>query len=436
MIVRLVVPRRADGGERDRLWAFCRAYWERIFPTWDIVEGHHDDGPFNRSAAINSGAAGRWDVAVILDGDVILDPELVAAGVDRVASTGRAVLPFKHRHRLKAVGTERILDGFQGSWQRWLEGRDGAWFVSGCVIVPRALWDRVGGFDERFEGWGGEDDAFHAACRALAGVDRLDGAMWHLHHTTSPWRDHRSALYRQAKALSDRYVANAGDAGAMRRLLAEPRTLEQVVVVCLTNGRRDTLAKTLHSADEMLCGPIGRKVIAADGCRPSFEGWDTVTARAGNYCAAVGRGLDVAIGSGQPWVFWLEDDFTFEEPVDLAAMQAAMDADPRVVQLSLMRQPWYEPEIAGGSVIASFEDGTFKQRSGWVEHRAYWTFNPMLTRRSLLASHDWPKRPPNSELRFGRQVFADPDAIAGIWGAIGGPPRVTHIGVERAGSGY
>jgi GT2 family glycosyltransferase len=384
-------------------------------------------------------------VAAILDADTIIEPDLIEEGARRAADTGRLVLPFKTRNLLSRAGTVRILAGYQGSWEQWVIARqvpeDAYEYISGCQVVPRTLWDEVGGFDERFEGWGGEDDAFHAACLALAGQDpredRMDGDVWHLWHRPSPDANHRTPTYKQAKALSDRYIDATADWNAMRALLAEDRGSDQIVVVCLTTDTRDTLAETIASADENLCGPIGRKLICVD--QPStdlaFDGWDvTALGPPQGYVRATRHAQDRAMGSGQPWVFWLEDDFTFNEPIDLAELQAIMDAHPELAQISLLRQAWYEEEVAAGGII-EYKPKLFTQRDGYIEHRAYWTTNPMLTRRSLFATYEWPLEE-NSELRFGRALFKDPANRAAIYGAIGDPPRVHHIGAKRAGHGY
>lgn len=441
MNVRLIVPRRADGGHRDHLWAFCEAYWRKDFPVAAIVEGHHDGGPFNRSAAINQAAEGEWDVAVILDGDTILDAELVEQAAESAYRTGKLVLPFRARHMLNKQGTRRILAGHHGAWDRFVQQTIGTKHVSSCVVVPRDLWDEIGGFDERFEGWGGEDDAFHAACNALAGVERLRGAAWHLWHETSPWRDHRSPLYRQALALSDRYVAARGDTEAMRKLLAEPRMPDATAVVVLTTGTRETLAQTIASAEDSVRGSVGRWVICLDAgtaarrreIAADFPRWDVELLRGrGGYAHAVGNAIEVALGCGQPWIFWLEDDFTFERPVRLDEMQRLIDGHG-LAQLSLMRQAWYPHEVAAGSVIGAKPDA-FTQREGYVEHADYWTMNPMLARRSFLAEHRWPRRK-GAERRFGEEVFTN-GTRAGILGCLDDPPHVTHIGADRAGHGY
>jgi N-terminal domain of galactosyltransferase len=443
MKTRLIVPRMEDGGHRDRLWEFCRAFWQRELPAdegFELVEGHHQgDGPFNRSAAINRAAFGSWDIAVLLDSDTIVDPSQVCSAIEEARASGGLVLPFEERHMLSPQGTATILGGFEGSWRRWVTATERG-RVSCCVIVPRKLWDRVGGFDERFEGWGGEDEAFHAACAALGSVRRKTGAIWHLHHRASTHHDRSAPLYRQALALCSRYHRAMPHPEQMGQLLSEPRTPDQIAVVALTTGTRDTLVPTIASADENLSGAIGRRLIVVDGppsraqaVADAHPAWDVEQVVGGSYPRAVARAIDRALGCGQPWIFWLEDDFTFEDTVDLAEMQGLIERDD-LVQLSLLRQPWFEPEIDAGGVIAADPDA-FTQRDGYVEHRAYWSMNPMLTRRSTLAEHLWPDAR-DSERRFGDLIFADAKARAGILGAIEDPPRVEHIGLERAGTGY
>jgi len=54
------------------------------------------------------------------------------------------------------------------------------------LVVPRRLWDSIGGFDEGFVGWGGEDNAFWRAAEILGGAPlRVDGGIYHLYHETT-----------------------------------------------------------------------------------------------------------------------------------------------------------------------------------------------------------------------------------------------------------
>jgi hypothetical protein len=71
-----------------------------------------------------------------------------------------------------------------------------------CFVVPRAVWDNLGGFDERFKGWGWEDMAFQSVVCGLYGHERLDGDVWHL------WHPRAEERIRRGTPLHPAYVAN------------------------------------------------------------------------------------------------------------------------------------------------------------------------------------------------------------------------------------
>jgi hypothetical protein len=215
----ILVPRRADNGHRDRLWGWVRAWWERELPELRIVEGIHEGGLFNRAAAVNAAArkAGKWDVAVVIDADVICDPEHVREAIAMAAASGnRLVLPFDRRHNLTPRGSEKIRAGDRGSWKRYI-GRTYTQMCSSCVMVPRPLWDTVGGFDERFEGWGFEDSAFAAASETFGQpLHMIEGELWHLFHPTAPEGRRGTPSYQANRALAQLYHRVLGDQDAMR----------------------------------------------------------------------------------------------------------------------------------------------------------------------------------------------------------------------------
>lgn len=238
----LLVPRRRDLGHRDRLWAFCRAWWEETFPDWPVYEGHHDDGLFNRSAAVNLAAAmaGDWDVGVIIDGDVLGDPARIREAVSLAAQGGPMRLPFSIRKDLNPRGTEKVLAGYRGSWDQYVHKSYPA-TVSSIVVVSRALWDQVEGFDEAFRGWGFEDNAFAAACVTFGGpYERMPGEVWHLYHPTAKRERLGSSSFAVNKARSARYHAAIGYPEQIRRIrhnvetqmdspIGIPRILHRVV---------------------------------------------------------------------------------------------------------------------------------------------------------------------------------------------------------------
>lgn len=222
----ILVPRRAGIEERDRLWAFAKTWWQNDHPDWELVEGYHDLGPFNRAAAINAAAAaaGEWDVAVIIDADVLCDPHTANAAADIAHATNALVLAGDERVMLSRQGTARILGGYRGNWL--VKGAFERIYTDHCscaIAVSRTLWDQVGGFDELFSGWGFEDCAFRASCETMSGkpMVKLSQKIWHLWHTTSHENNQRSPLYRANEARNERYKAAHMDRAATQVLLDE-----------------------------------------------------------------------------------------------------------------------------------------------------------------------------------------------------------------------
>lgn len=218
----VLVPRRPEAW-RNSLWKFVREQVETAV-DWPIIEGL-DEGeqPMNRAAARNRAAeqAGDWDVAVFLDADTVPDFERLRRAVDLAAETSKLVCPQDTFRSLTRDGTKAVLAGkcaIEDAPKRWDYPRP----KSSCIVVSRETWELVGGYDERFEGWGHEDASLFHACQALAGVKRLDGVCRHCWHPRSPEKNPNLDHYRANAELGDRYKAARRDADAMRAILAEP----------------------------------------------------------------------------------------------------------------------------------------------------------------------------------------------------------------------
>ena len=80
----------------------------------------------------------------------------------------------------------------------------------GVNILPRQHFERVAGFDERFQGWGGEDDAFAFSLNHLFGLPfRIDATIFHLWHPAGILSHYMSnRTYLQAYLAGPQSVIN------------------------------------------------------------------------------------------------------------------------------------------------------------------------------------------------------------------------------------
>lgn len=141
------VPWRGGDASREDAWSRVKGNGF----AYPVFTGDSDPSkPFNRAAARNAAAAAAGDVDVYVFNDA--DHALSRSGV-RVAAMlahedGYGVHPYTQ------VVVEDLTDGRQ--WPSHFDRTR----TSGNIAVARTLFEAVGGWDERFEGWGYEDIAF------------------------------------------------------------------------------------------------------------------------------------------------------------------------------------------------------------------------------------------------------------------------------------
>lgn len=220
MRVAVLVPRRPDNGPRDEVWEWVKARWGHEHPTWHVIEGDHLDGMFNRAAAINHAArSADWDTAVIADADTFVAPAQIEAAVEGCQTDCEFWLAYDSFHYLGRSMSRKIMAGFDGWWKSEFSMTN---TCSSMVAVTRRLWDRVGGFDEGFVGWGFEDVAFSNACQTFGGgLRRVPGEAWHLWHPVSMENNHHSPEWNANRQRALRYGEAIYKPDAMDALLTE-----------------------------------------------------------------------------------------------------------------------------------------------------------------------------------------------------------------------
>lgn len=207
-------------------------------------------------------------------------------------------------------------------------------------------------------------------------------------------------------------------------------------LVIFTAGRKTYLERTWESFTDKCKHRFTHRIIVDDSGDPQFGSWLDGWFGSGWTIIhhAEQLGLDRAIDSawsavadtGAEWVFHLEEDWTFTEPVNVPRLIAACAAND-LDQLVLYRQPWSPSEVVAGGYLHSAPGYERVADDLWFTSTLF-SFNPCVypARVCML--------PGGYESDVTRSVLAAPDSY-GQFGVLTGPdesPLCWHIGVERA----
>lgn len=223
----------------------------------------------------------------------------------------------------------------------------------------------------------------------------------------------------------------------------------KVSLVIITDGRIDLLEQTLQSLANKVKYPFFEKLIINDSVDANgifkksvdnlslFYGLTAIHHEekrgfAGSYDTAFN-----SISKESDYAFIVEDDFLFNEQIDIQTMIFILQYNRNLIQVSLKRQPWGEEEKKVGGFMEQWPDlYEEKEVAGfiWCEHRLFYTTNPSLVPKFVI-ERSWPLQP-HSESVFGQRLFSNPNFKAAYLGHRNDNPKVNHIGVDRKGNGY
>lgn len=186
-----------------------------------------EDGIFNRSASRNVAAAmAKGDVFVFVDADSIVDPEMLQSCLIALRQSQWA-FPYSRYVALTEEGSHQFMHHPETSlvpedvMHIFPSIETPAASVGGCVIVTRQAFELVGGYDERFIGWGFEDRAFAASLDTLIGpAYEAPGDIIHLWHPAPEEDCFGQPHLRDNQELWFRY-RDAGTKSAMVELIKE-----------------------------------------------------------------------------------------------------------------------------------------------------------------------------------------------------------------------
>lgn len=230
-MISVLIPWRTDDGQRDRVLDWILRRYALMWPEVQVVLGTNDDEPFNRSSARNNAAEqADGDVFVIADADTIVPDFGRLTWAAHAVDSGLApwIVPYAENQyfNLSMGATESLLGmepdvplamnpRFAIAWEHKIT----SW--AGALVLTRSAFEAVGGYDERFNGWGYEDNSFRYAMDTLVGPhERLDGAAWHLWHPIAEGTNFDQPHIKFNRELYERYTSAQGKPAYMRQVVA------------------------------------------------------------------------------------------------------------------------------------------------------------------------------------------------------------------------
>jgi hypothetical protein len=181
----LVIPWKPSPSREKPLEAVLDWYKTNL-PDIDVIFANASDDIWLPSASRNLGVKraqeAHCDVVIINDADTLPEIEPLLEAIRECQKDGMVHNPYRHCKYFDADMTQKILSGSDAKLLKhtlYTEANGGIY-----VCTPEAWWS-VGGMDEKFIQWGGEDSAFELAHAVIKGskLVKHDGYIYCLAHT-------------------------------------------------------------------------------------------------------------------------------------------------------------------------------------------------------------------------------------------------------------
>lgn len=211
--ISILIPYTSDNELREKNWNWIKNRYELLMPDAEICIGESYKQPYSRSESINNAAKkATREIFLITDADIVFDINDLYRCLDML-KTYKWIIPYSKLIKFNRVFTREILSYDSSFYIHSIElseSNSNIFFdsstnsryqvIGGICIIRREHFYECGGFDERFRGWGGEDDAFSRIVKYLyKEIGRpLDMTVYHLFHESSP---RNIACYEKNKDL-------------------------------------------------------------------------------------------------------------------------------------------------------------------------------------------------------------------------------------------
>ena len=232
----IIIPHRFTDSRRLEIFNWIHERYERLYPDSPIIIADSDeDKPFSRSQARNY-AVDNADTEFILlaDADTMSFRPFVKSAIEMIEKGTPWVIPYgiSGYYNLRKPYTDKVMamkpdafiapDAFE--WKHQLE----SW--AGQIVMSKGAFEQVNGYDERFIGWGYEDNAFQRAMDTIVGpFKRIEAGwtahLWHAEPGSDRWAQPHFADNRVRMTA---YLDSAGNREAMLETVKGNRGISDI----------------------------------------------------------------------------------------------------------------------------------------------------------------------------------------------------------------
>lgn len=224
--ISIIIPFQTDYGPRAEAFEWLNRYYAAEMPEAELCLGLYNGNDINKAKAVNLAAQkATRDIFVIADADIVYDPQIILESI-HLLKDAAWVVPFTEIYDIPKYETRKLLkktpkwpldvDLANCNKANWIYKE----FAGKLNIIPRKNFEAAGGFDERFVGWGGEDDAFSHAVNTICGhFVNYKARIFHLWHPSSHYATNPNG--EANIKLLNRYISASGNKYEMVKLMKE-----------------------------------------------------------------------------------------------------------------------------------------------------------------------------------------------------------------------
>lgn len=225
----VIIPFRSDKDIRDKQLRYQLERFKLVMPSVEVIVVQDKFNgkewvEFNKAKLINQGVRQATKSNILmLDVDVILPKENIVNALDVVEHHG-LIFPFNkvvfiQKQESKDI-MRKVVDVPKVDMRFARENEKNNYDTWGVYMISKEDYIKIGGHEERYVGWGGEDGSFIATSMALIDKPylRMEGKAYHLYHDKP--KETRT-IVGDKRALYTRYLQARYNREEMLKIISE-----------------------------------------------------------------------------------------------------------------------------------------------------------------------------------------------------------------------